>query len=53
MEVKIDVQLFDEIEAYLQARAGAKDSEAARLLMCLEGDAIKFIDTPIQSTSTS
>ncbi len=36
MDVKIDMQLFDEIEAYLQARAADEDGEAARLLMRLE-----------------
>lgn len=36
MKVQIDPALFDQIEAYLQARAAQQDGEAARLLMALE-----------------
>ena len=41
MRVEIEVELFDQIERYLEHRAAQQDSEAVRLLQALEAAEIE------------
>jgi hypothetical protein len=43
IKLEIDIELFDQIERYLEQRAMQQDGEAARLLQALEAAEIERI----------